>query len=52
MKIQERTHKKDEKPALQVYIMCGKRFSESDYLKRHTREWFFLGGKYEARAHR
>ena len=50
MKIQERTHKKDEKPF--ECIMCGKNFSESGYLKIHMRERFFLCGKYVARAHR
>ena len=32
--------------------MCGKRISESGYLKIHMRERFFLCGKYMARAHR
>ena len=50
MKIQKRTHKKDEKPF--KCTMCGKSFLESGYLKRQMRERFLLGGKYVARAYR
>ena len=42
MKIQGRAHKKDEKPF--KCIMCGKRISESGYLKIDMRERFFYVG--------